>query len=128
MIISFHSILFPYKLPSGALDYSRIKFLSCIKKKKKLEREHLGSVWIIFFHHSSLITHHLKYPTHLAPSFITHHSIFFTLFVGSIPVTRCRVFLFFILLLLLFFKYPNSPNSVKKKEKKEKPRTEDRIQ
>ena len=62
------------------------------------------------FRHSSLITHHFKYYTRLAPSLNFHHSIFFTLFVGLIPVTHCR----------LFFFYPNSPNLVKKKEKKRK--------
>ena len=59
------------------------------------------------FRHSSLITHHFKYYTRLAPSLNFHHSIFFTLFVGHIPFTHCK----------LFF-YPNSLNLVKKKKKK----------
>ena len=42
----------------------------------------------------SLITYHSKYPTRLAPSLICHHSIFFTLFMGPIPVTRCIFFFF----------------------------------
>ena len=59
----------------------------------------LGHVWFNNFHHSisiiqfpsliTLITHHSKYPTRLAPSLTCHHSIFFILFVGLIPVTRC---------------------------------------
>ena len=48
-------------------------------------------------HHSSFVTYHLsliilKYPTHLVPLLTCHHSIFFTLFVGSIPVTRCNFY------------------------------------
>ena len=56
-----------------------------------------------FFHHSSLITLNTTPIWH-------HYSIFFTLFVGPIPVTRCSFF--------FFFQYPNSPNLVKKKKKK----------
>ena len=59
----------------------------------------------------SLITYHSKYPTRLAPSLICHHSIFFTLFVGPIPVTRC-IFFFF--------------SEKKKKKKREKPILEGR--
>ena len=44
------------------------------------------------FRHSSLITHHSKYYTRLAPSLNFHHSIFFILFVSSILVTHCRFF------------------------------------
>ena len=40
----------------------------------------------------SLITHHSKYLTRLAPSLTCHYSIFFTLFVGLIPVTQCSFF------------------------------------
>ena len=43
-------------------------------------------------HHSSLITHHSKYLTRLALSLTCHHSIFFTLFMGLIPVTQCSFF------------------------------------
>ena len=55
----------------------------------------LGLVWFIFFGHSISVTHHsslitLKYHVCLAPSLTSHHSIFFTLFVGPIPITRCR--------------------------------------
>ena len=46
------------------------------------------------FCHSSLITHHFKYYTRLAPSLNFHHSIFLTLFVGPIPITHCRLFFF----------------------------------
>ena len=60
-------------------------------------------------HHSSLIT--LKYYICLAPSLTSHYSIFFTLFVDPILVTRCSIF---------FFQYPNSPNPVKKKKKKKR--------
>ena len=38
------------------------------------------------------ITHHSKYLTRLAPSLTCHYSIFFTLFVGLIPVTQCSFF------------------------------------
>ena len=58
---------------------------------------HLGAVWIHFFvtQFSSLITHHLKYHVCLAPSLTSHHSIFFTLFVGPIPVTSAAFSFFF---------------------------------
>ena len=49
---------------------------------------------IFVTHYSLLITHHLKYPTRLAPSLTCYYSIFFTLFVGPIPVTRCSYFFF----------------------------------
>ena len=82
----------------------------------------LEAIWIIFFHHSisvtqfpslntqhsSLITYHLslitlhsKYHTCLALLLNFHHSIFFTLFVGPIPVLVQLLFLF--LFLFLFF-------------------------
>ena len=70
---------------------------------------------MIFFHHSISITQFpsifINHPfhTHLAPSLAFHDSIFFTLFVGPITVTRCNFF--------FFFQYPNSPNPVKKKKK-----------
>ena len=64
------------------------------------------------FCHSISITHHLIFHTCLAPSLTFHHSIFFTLFVGPIIVTRWSFFFFF-----PFFQYPNSPNPVKKKDK-----------
>ena len=58
---------------------------------------HLRVVWIHFFvtQFSSLITHHLKYHVCLAPSLTSHHSIFFTLFVGPIPVTGAAFSFFF---------------------------------
>ena len=62
---------------------------------------------ISIIHHLSLIT--LKYHVCLAPSLTSHHSIFFTLFVGPIPVTRCSFFFSF------FLQCPNSLNLVKKK-------------
>ena len=57
----------------------------------------LGLVWFVFFitQFSSLITHHFKNYTYLAPSINFYHSIFFTLFVGPITVTHCRLFFFF---------------------------------
>ena len=65
---------------------------------------------------SSLITHHLKYHVFLAPSLTSHHSIFFTLFVGPIPITGAAFsFSFF-----FFFQYPNTLNPVKEKKKKER--------
>ena len=79
---------------------------------------------MIFFHHSISITQFpsifINHPfhTHLAPSLTFHDSIFFTLFVGPITVTRCNFF--------FFFQYPNSPNPVKKKKKKKRKRIEPR--
>ena len=65
------------------------------------------------FRHSSLITHHFK----ILHPFGTwhHHSIFFTLFMSPIPVTRCSLFFF-------FFLVPRNPNQKGKKTKK-KPRS-----
>ena len=72
----------------------------------------------------SLITHHLKYPTCLAPSLICHHSIFFTLFVGPIPVTRCSFFFFFFSITEPSWKKKKnqikSPNLVKEEEEKKR--------
>ena len=45
-------------------------------------------------YHSSLITLHSKYHTCLALSLNFHHSIFFTLFMGPIPVSVQLLFLF----------------------------------
>ena len=58
--------------------------------------------------HLSLIT--LKYPTRLAPSLTCHHSIFFILFMGPIPITRCSLFIY-------FFSIPKLTKSSKKKKK-----------
>ena len=69
---------------------------------------------ISFIHHLSLIT--LKYHVCLAPSLTSHHSIFFTLFVSLIPVTRCSFF--------FFLQYPNSPSLVKKKNHTQNMKTE----
>ena len=63
------------------------------------------------FHHSSFIIHHLKYYICLAPSLISHHSIFFTLFVGPIPVTRYNFF---------FFSIPKFTEPSEKKKKNPK--------
>ena len=70
----------------------------------------------------SLITHHFKYYTHLAPSLNFHHSIFFTLFVGPIPVTHCRLF-FFCTKKKKREKKPRTDQSERKKKKKKKKRT-----
>ena len=90
---------------------------------------------MLFFCHSISVTHHsslitLKYHVCLAPSLTFHHLIFFTVFVGLIPVTRCSFFFFF------FINYPNSPNLVKKKKdpeqtepvKEEEEEEEERIE
>ena len=79
---------------------------------------HLGVVWIHFFvtQFSSLITHHLKYHVCLAPSLTSHHSIFFTLFVGPIPVTGAAF--------SFFFSIPKLTESSEKKKKKKKEQTE----
>ena len=50
---------------------------------------------IFITHNSSLITHHSIFHTRLAPSPTFYHSIFFTLFVGPIPVTWSKHFCFF---------------------------------
>ena len=98
---------------------------------------YLGLVWFFFFffflslnfRHSSLIT--LKYHVCLAPSLTFHYSIFFTLFMGPMPVTRCSFFFFF-----FFLQFPNSPNLLKKKKdpeqtepvKEEEEEEEERIE
>ena len=89
--------------------------------KKQNEKENfrgcLATIfWSLNFRHSSLIT--LKYHVCLAPSLTSHHSIFFTLFVGPIPVTRCSFFFFF------FLQYANSLNLVKKKRRRNPEHTE----
>ena len=63
-------------------------------------------------HHSLLITHHSKYPTRLEPSLTCHHSIFFTLFVDPILVTRCSFFFFFFSI--------TKPSERRRKKKKKK--------
>ena len=69
------------------------------------------------FHHLIFVTHHSSLIT-LNTTPIWHRpSIFFTLFVGSIPVTHCRFFFFF---------YPNSSNLVKKEKKRERERERER--
>ena len=75
----YNSVSTQYKQPlSPCLDFFFLSFKFC---------------------HSSLITYHssfitLKYHVCLASSLTFHHSIFFTLFVGPIPVTRCSFFFF----------------------------------
>ena len=73
---------------------------------------YLEAVWMVFFvtQFPSLIT--LKYHTHLTSSLTCYHSIFFTLFVGPIPVTRC----------IFFFLVPSTqkpePSEIKKNKNK----------
>ena len=71
---------------------------------------------------SSLITHHLKYHVFLAPSPTSHHSIFFTLFVGSIFVTGATFFFFLVPKLIESSerkkKKKNQTELVKKKKKR----------
>ena len=75
----YNSVSTQYKQPlSPCLDFFFLSFKFC---------------------HSSLITYHssfitLKYHVCLVSSLTFHHSIFFTLFVGPIPVTRCSFFFF----------------------------------
>ena len=64
------------------------------EKKVKLLRSCLDFFFFLITYHLSLnfrysllITYHLKYPTRLAPSLTCYYLIFFTLFVGPIPVT-----------------------------------------
>ena len=75
---------------------------------------------LVFFFFSitqfpSLITHHFKYYTHLAPSLNFHHSIFFTLFVSPIPVGAAFFFSFF-----LFSSTQTYITYLKKKKRKKK--------
>ena len=94
-------------------------FLKKIKKRKQKceapvlaqNKEYKAMFGLLFFitQFSSLVTHHSKYLTRLAQSLTFHHSVFFILFVGPIPVTLCRIFFFFFHLVSL--------NPVKKKKK-----------
>ena len=68
----------------------------------------LGAVWLHFFHHLSLITHHLSlncsHPFGIItqfPSFNIFHTI-----CGLIPISRYSFFFFF------SFQYPNSPKLI----------------
>ena len=63
------------------------------------------------FRHSSLIT--LKYYIRLAPSLSYRYSIFFTLFVSPIPVTRCS----FLFSFSFFFSVLKNLNQKGKKKK-----------
>ena len=97
-----------------------------------MKLESLRAVWIHFFwslnfHHSSLITHNsllitLKYHVCLAPSLTSHCSIFFTLFVSPILITRC-IFFFFLVPKLT----EPSEKKQKQKNKKKNPKHEDRT-
>ena len=82
----------------------------------------LGFVWFFFFsitQFPSLITHHFKYYTHLAPSLNFHHSIFFTLFVSPILVTQCSFF--------FSSQYPKTePERKKRKKKPRSPETNEK--
>ena len=68
------------------------------KKMKSMLRSCLDPYFsLLNFRHSIFITHYLslitlKYQGCLAPSLTCHHSIFFTLFMGLIPVTQCNFF------------------------------------
>ena len=75
-----------------------------------LETKGLFGCFFFFTQFPSLIT--LKYPICLASSLTCHHLIFFTLFVGSIPVTRCR----------FFFLVPKLTEPKNKKKEKKKPK------
>ena len=75
------------------------------------------------FCHSSLVI--LKYYVYLAPSLTSHYSIFFTLFMGLISVTRC-IFFFFLVPKLIELREkrrrrrnPEQTEQVKEEEKKE---------
>ena len=73
------------------------------RRRRRWERwKELGLVWFVFFfHHSSLITLNTTPIWH-------HYSIFFTLFVGPILVTRC----------IFFFPVPKLIEPSEKKKKK----------
>ena len=76
--------------------------------------------WSLNFRHLSLIT--LKYHVCLVPSLTFHHLIFFTLFMGPIPITQCSFFSFF------FLQYPNSSNLVKKRRKRRRSRNPEQTE
>ena len=101
------------------LKFNSFSFLFFVFLQANLQ--YLGAVWMAFFHHSIFVTqfplliaHHsslitLKYHTCLAPSLTCHHSIFFILFVGPIPITRYNFF---------FFSSTQKPELERKKKKR----------
>ena len=72
---------------------------------------------LLNFHHSSLITHHSFFHTHLATSLLFSSLNFFTLFMGPTPVSR-YIFFFFSTQLTEANIY------IKKKKKNEQPTQE----
>ena len=100
---SFFFFCFFTRQPSifrGCLD----GFFSSLNFRHSISITHRSS---LITHHSSLIT--LKYHTCLAPSLTCHHSIFFILFVGPIPITRYNFF---------FFSSTQKPELERKKKKR----------
>ena len=102
--------------PHGPFEVS--EFWSTLGSYSLTSWSALGLVWFIFFGHSISIT--LKYHVCLASSLTSHHSIFFTLFVGFIPVTWCKFSSFFSLV-------PKLTKTSEKKKKKKNPEHEDRT-
>ena len=77
-----------------AIGLATIRTRWLARPEPKVVKENWGLVWFVFF----------------------HHSIFFTLFVGSIPITQCNIFFFFLV--------PKLTEPSEKKKKKKKPRIE----
>ena len=74
---------------------------------------------LLNFYHSIFVIHHSSLITLNTTPVWHHHSIFFTLFVGLIPVTHCRVsFIFY----FLFFTRKNTHQTYWKKKKKNQKR------
>ena len=65
----------------------KIEYWVMILLNQKIPKALFGFLYFLSlnFRYSSLITHHFKYYTRLAPSLNFHHSISFTLFVDPIP-------------------------------------------
>ena len=74
---------------------------------------------LLNFYHSIFVTHHSSLITLNTTPVWHHHSIFFTLFVGPIPVTHCRVFFIFY---FLFFTRKNTHQTYWKKKIQNRPK------
>ena len=105
--------------PNKSFSFLHFSILTTKKKKGRKLGPCLDAYFSsLKFRYSSLITHHsslitLKYHTCLALSLSYHHSIFFTLFVGLIPVTWCSFFFF-------SFLVPRNPNQKGGKKRTQK--------
>ena len=102
--------------PNKSFSFLHFPILTTKKKKGRKLGPCLDAYFSsLKFRYSSLIT--LIYHTCLALSLSYHHSIFFTLFVGLIPVTWCSFFFF-------SFLVPRNPNQKRGKKKNPETRTQ----